>query len=152
MTMGHPESRRFVPIREAVVAVLASAPELAEVKVIVRDREAFGRLPATQHPAIGVFFAEAVGAERARWASNRRDHVYQLEVQVAVRSLETAQASEDLLLGYVEAVEDALRAAPTLGGLVRSMAVSVVKRVRTKVESYWHSQATLLVVCEQRTS
>ncbi len=150
--MSHPESRRFVPIREALVAVLASAPELAEVKAIVRDRDAFARLPASQHPAMGVFFAESVGTERTRWASNRRDHLYQLEVHVAVRSLESAQDSEDLLLAYIETVEDALRTAPTLGGLVRSMAVNVVKRVRTKVESYWHSQAVLLVACEQRTN
>jgi len=150
--MAHPESSRFVPIREAVAAVLSSAPELAEVKSIVRDREAFARLPASGHPALGVFFADTVGAERPRWASNRRDHAYQLEVHVGVRSLESAQASEDLLLAYVEAVEDALRAAPTLGGLVRTMAVSLVKRARTKVESYWHSQAMLMVVCEQRTS
>jgi len=53
---------------------------------------------------------------------------------------------------YVEAVEDALRAAPTLGGLVRSMTVGLVRRARTEVESYWHSQAVLLVTCEQRTS
>lgn len=149
--MAHPQSSRFVPIREAVVAVLASAPELAEVKSIVRDREAFARLPASRHPALGVFFADTVGAERPRWASNRRDHAYQLEVHAAVRSLESGQASEDLLLAYVEAVEDALRAAPTLGGIVRSMAVSLVRRARTQVESYWHSQAVLLVVCEQRT-
>jgi len=150
--MAHPQSSRFVPIREAVVAVLSSAPELAELKTVVRDREAFARLPASSHPALGVFFADTVGAERPRWASNRRDHAYQLEVHVGVRSMESAQASEDLLLAYVEAVEDALRSAPTLGGLVRTMAVGLVKRARTKVESYWHSQATLLVVCEQRTS
>lgn len=149
--MAHPQSSRFVPIREAVVAVLAAAPELAEVKAIVRDRDAFARLPASQHPAIGVFFADAVGAERPRWAGNRRDHSYQLEVQVAVRSLESAQASEDLLFAYLEAVEDALRASPTLGGLVRAMAVSLVRRSRTKVESYWHSLAALLVIAEQRT-
>jgi hypothetical protein len=150
--MAQPQSNRFVPIREAVAAVLSDAPELSEVKSIVRDREAFGRLPASGYPALGVFFADSVGAERPRWASNRRDHAYQLEVHVAVRSLESAQASEDLLFAYVEAVEDALRAAPTLGGLVRSMMVSLVRRARTKVESYWHSQAVLLVTCEQRTS
>ncbi|UCC68076.1 MAG: hypothetical protein JSV79_13365 [Armatimonadota bacterium] len=149
--MAHPQSNRFVPIREAVAAVLASDPQLVEVRCIVRDREAFARLPASRHPALGVFFADVVGAERPRWASNRRDHAYQLEVHVAVRSLESGQASEDMLLAYVEAVEDALRAAPTLGGLVRSMAVGLVRRSRTKVESYWHSQAVLLVTCEQRT-
>jgi hypothetical protein len=57
-----------------------------------------------------------------------------------------------LLFAYVEAVEEALRAAPTLGGLVRAMAVSLVRRSRTKVESYWHSQAMLLVIAEQRTA
>ncbi|MFB3883115.1 MAG: hypothetical protein ACE149_17745 [Armatimonadota bacterium] len=150
--MAHPESSRFVPIREAVVGVLAAAPELAEVRAIVCDRDAFARLPASQYPAIGVFFADAVGAERPRWASNRRDHSYQLEVQVAVRALESAQASEDLLFGYIEAVEDALRAAPTLGGLVRAMAVSLVRRWRAKVESYWQSQAVLVVIAEQRTA
>jgi len=149
--MAHPQSNRFVPIREAVVAVLANDPQLAEVKSIVRDREAFARQPASGHPALGVFFADTVGAERPRWASNRRDHAYHIEVQVAVRSLESAQSSEDLLFAYVEAAEDALRAAPTLGGLVRSMSVSLIRRARTKVESYWHSQAVLLVTCEQRT-
>jgi len=150
--MPHPQSNRFVPIREALCAVLASAPELGEVKCTVRDRDAFARLPASRHPALGVFFADAAGAERPRWASNRRDHAYQVEVHVAVRSMESAQASEDLLFAYVEAVEDALRAAPTLGGLVRSMTVGLVRRARTEVESYWHSQAVLLVTCEQRTS
>ena len=149
--MAHPQSNRFVPIREAVVGVLSNDPELGEVKSIVRDREAFARLPASAHPALGVFFADTVGAERPRWASNRRDHAYQLEVNVAVRSLESGQASEDLLLAYIEAAEDALRAAPTLGGIVRSMAVTLIRRARTKIESYWHSQAVLLVTCEQRT-
>ncbi len=149
--MAHPESSRFIPIREAIVAVLANAPQLVEIKSVVRDREAFARLPVSQHPALGVFFADTVGAERPRWVSNRRDHIYQLEVHVAVRAMESAQASEDLLLAYIEAVEDALRDAPTLGGLVRSMSVSLVRRARSKVESYWHSQAVLLVLCEQRT-
>jgi len=149
--MPHPQSNRFLPIREAIVAVLANAPELAEVKSILRDRDALAALPDTRFPALGVFFSDIAGAERPRWASNRRDHAYQIEVHVAVRSLESAQASEDLLFAYVEAVEDALRAAPTLGGLVRSMTVSLVRRTRAKVESYWHSQAVLLVTCEQRT-
>jgi len=149
--MGHPESRRFVPIREAVCAVLVSAPELGEVKSVVRDREAFARLPATRYPALGVFFADTVGEERARWAGNRRDHAYQMEVHVAVRSLESAQVCEDLLFAYVEAVEDALRAAPTLGGMVRSLSTSLVQRVQAKVEQYWHSEAVLLVIAEQRT-
>ena len=149
--MAHPQSNRFVPIREAISAVLAGDPELAEVKSILRDREAFAALPATRHPALGVFFADSVGAERPRWASNRRDHAYHIEVHVAVRSRESAQACEDLLLAYVEAVEDSLRTAPTLGGLVRSMQAGLVRRARTKIESYWHSQAVLLVTCEQRT-
>jgi hypothetical protein len=148
--MADPESSRYVPIREAVCAVLMNAPELAEVKAVARDREAFGRLAATQYPALGVFFADAVGAERARWASNRRDHAYQIEVHVAVRSLESAQACEDLLFAYVEAVEDALRGAPTLGGLVRAMASGLVRRARRKVEQYWHGEAMVMVVCEQR--
>jgi|GEM_PF-1684216 len=149
--MAHPESTRFVPIREAIAAVLANAPDLAEVKGIVRDRNAFASLPASRYPAIGVFFADTVGAERPRWAGNRRDHAYHIEVRLAVRSMENAQASEDLLLAYVEAVEDALRSAPTLGGLVRTMSSSMVKRTRAKVESYWRSEALLLVTCEQRT-
>ena len=149
--MAHPQSNRFVPIRESICGVLASTPELAEVKSILRDREAFAALPTTRHPALGVFFADSVGVERPRWASNRRDHAYQIEVHVAVRSLESAQACEDLLLAYVEAVEDSLRTAPTLGGLVRSMQAGLVRRARAKVESYWHSQAVLLVACEQRT-
>lgn len=149
--MAHPQSNRFLPIREALVAVLANAPELAEVKSIVCDREAFARLPSSRHPALGVCFADTAGAERPRWASNRRDHAYHLEVHVAVRTLESAQAGEDLLFAYIEAVEDALRAAPTLGGLVRSMSLTLVRRARTKIESYWHSQAVLLVICEQRT-
>jgi hypothetical protein len=148
--MPHPQSTRFVPIREAICEALIAAPALAEVKSVVRDREALARLPATQFPAIGVFFADTVGAERARWAGNRRDHSYQFEVQIAVRSLESAQASEDLLFAYLEAVEDALRATPTLGGIVRFMSAALVRRARTKVESYWHSQAVVLVSCEQR--
>jgi hypothetical protein len=123
---------------------------LVEVKAIVQDREAFARLPASRYPAIGVFFSDNAGMERARGAGNRRDHGYQLEVQVAVRSLESAQVCEDLLLGYVEAVEDALRAAPTLGGLVRVMTVSLTRRFRAKIESYWHAQAALLIMAEQR--
>ncbi len=149
--MAHPESRRFVPIREAVCAVLVGAPELAEVKSVVCDREGFARLPATRYPALGVFFADTVGEERARWTGNRRDHAYRLEVHVAVRSLESGQGCEDLLFAYVEAVEDALRAAPTLGGLVRSMSTSLVRRVQRRVEQYWHSEAVLLVIAEQRT-
>ncbi len=149
--MAHPESSRFVPIREAMVEVLRVAPQLVEVKAVVCDRDALARLPATKLPAVGVFFADTVGAERPRWVGNRRDHSYQLEVQIAVWAMESAQASEDLLLAYIEAVEDALRAAPTLGGLVRAMAVSLVRRWRSKVESYWHSQAVLLVIAEQRT-
>jgi hypothetical protein len=149
--MAHPQSNRFIPIREAICAVLASAPELAEVKSIVRDREAFARLPTTRLPALGVFFADLAGAERPRWASNRRDHAYQLEVHLSVCSLESGQTCEDLLFAYVEALEDALRAAPTLGGLVRSMSVSLVRRTRSRAESYWYSQAVLLVTCEQRT-
>jgi hypothetical protein len=148
--MADPESLRYVPIREAVCAVLEGAPALADVKAVVRDREAFGQLATTQFPALGVFFSEAVGTERARWASNRRDHTYQLEVRVAVRSLEGAQACEDLLFAYVEAVEDALRAAPTLGGLVRAMASGLVRRARRKVEQYWHAEAVLMALCEQR--
>jgi hypothetical protein len=149
--MPHPQSTRFVPIREAIIGVLAGAPELSEVRAVVRDREAFARLGVSEHPALGVFYADTAGAERARWAGNRRDHAYQLEVHVAVCALESARASEDLLFAYIEAVEDALRGAPTLGGLVRSMVVSVVRRARAKVESYWHSHAALLVTCEQRT-
>jgi hypothetical protein len=149
--MAHPTSTRFVPIREAVCAVLEGAAPLAEVKSLVRDREAFARLGASAHPALGVFFADGIGQERARWAGGKRDHSYELEVHAAVRSLESAQACEELLFGYLEAVEEALRGAPTLGGLVRTMSVSLVRRAGGKVESYWHSQAVLLVSCEQRT-
>jgi len=148
--LAHPGSVRFVPIREALCEVLGAAPQLAEVKVIGKDREQFARLPASQHPALGVFYAEDVGLERARWASNRRDHSYEFEVHAAVRSLESVQSCEDLLFAYVEAVEDALRAAPTLGGLVRYMTVTLIRRTSAKVEANWHAQAVLLVTCEQR--
>jgi len=148
--MAHPESSRFVPIREALCAALAEAPALADVKVVMRDREGLARLPASQYPALGVFFADPAGAERPRWAANSRDHSYYFEVHVAVRSLESGQASEDLLLAYVEAVEDALRETPTLGGLVSFMSATLVRRARVKVESYWHSQGVLMVGCEQR--
>jgi hypothetical protein len=149
--VAHPQSNRYVPIREAICTVLINAPELEEVKSVVRDREQFARLPATRYPALGVFFAELVGGERARWASNRRDHAYQIEVHVAVQSLASAQVCEDLLFAYVEAVEDALRGMPTLGGLVRAMANGVVRRGHSRVEPYWHSEAVLLVTCYQRT-
>jgi len=148
--MAHPVSARFVPIREVLCEVLGAAPPLEEVRVIVKDREQFARLPASQHPALGVFYADGVGTERARWSGNRRDHSYEFEVHVAVRSLESAQACEDLLFAYVEAVEDALRVAPTLGGLVRFMTVSLVRRAGAKVDANWHAQAVLLVTCEQR--
>lgn len=148
--MAHPQSNRFVPIREALCDALGAAPELAAVKIVVRDREQLARLPASQHPAVGVFYADGVGVERARWAGHRRDHSYEFEVHVAVRSLESALDCEDLLFAYLEAVEDALRAAPTLGGLVRSMSVSLVRRASVKMEANWHAQAVLLVTCEQR--
>lgn len=148
--MAHPQSSRFVPIREALCEVLGAAPALEEVKTIAKDREQMNRLPASQHPALGVFYAEGAGAERARWAGNRKDHSYEFEVQVAVRSLESAQACEDLLFAYVEAAEDALRAAPTLGGLVRYMTVTLVRRASAKVDTNWHAQAALLLTCEQR--
>lgn len=148
--MAHPVSSRFVPIREALCEVLGAAPELEEVKTIVRDREQWARLSASQYPALGVFYAEGVGRERARWTGNRRDHSYEFEIQVAVRTLESARACEDLLFAYVEAVEGALRAAPTLGGLVRYMTVTLVRRASAKVDTNWHAQAALLVTCEQR--
>ncbi len=149
--MAHPSSKRFVPIREAVCAVLAAAPELEEVKALVKDRHAFGALPASRYPALGVFFADRAGRERSRWTGRRRDHDYQLEVHVAVRSLEGSQACEDLLFAYVEAVEDALRTAPTLGGLVRAVSTDVVRRGQRRVEQYWHAEAVVLVSAEQRT-
>ena len=148
--MAHPTSLRFVPIREAMCAALTNAPALAEVEVVARDREAFARLPASQYPAMGVFFADPAGGERPRWAANTRDHSYHFEVHIAVRSLESGQASEDLLLAYVEAVEDALRATPTLGGLVTFMSAVLVRRARAKVEQYWHSAAVVLVTAEQK--
>jgi len=150
--MPDPTSTRFVPIREAVCEALVDAPALAEVKVIARDREGFARLAASQYPALGVFFADPAGAERPRWAANTRDHSYFFEVHIAVRSLESGQASEDLLFAYVEAVEDALRATPTLGGLVTFMSATLARRARVKVEQYWHAQAVLLVGCEQRVT
>lgn len=149
--MPHPESTRFLPIREAIIGVLASAPQLQSIAAIVRDRDLLARLPASRHPALGVFFADTAGRERPRWAGNRRDHLYQLEVHIAVRALESAQASEDLLFAYVEAVQDALREAPTLGGLVRCLTATLLRRLRRKAEPYWHSQAVLWVACEQRT-
>src|SRR5574340_1390865 len=148
--MSDPISVRFVPIREAVCTALVTAPALQGVKAVVRDREAFARLPATQHPALGVFFADPVGGEQARWASNSRDHSYQFEVHAVVRSLESGQACEELLFGYVEAIENALRVMPTLGGLVRCAATRLVRRTRTKAGAYWHAQAAVLVVCGQR--
>lgn len=149
--MAHPQSTRYVPIREAVCAALLGAPALGEVKAMVQDREAFDSLPSTRLPALGVFFSDSMGGEQARWASNRRDHSYQLEVWVAVASRESAQACDDLLLAYVEAVEDALRAAPTLGGLVRWLEVALARRARRKAESYWHARAVLQVTCARRT-
>ena len=146
--MGHPESVRFVPIREAICSALADAPPLAEVKTVVRDREAFAALAASQYPAIGVFFADPAGREKALYAAGGRDHSYQFEVHVAVRALEGAQACEDLLFAYVEAVEDALRAAPTLGGLVRYMGMDLVRRRQLRGGAYWQAQAALIVRCE----
>jgi hypothetical protein len=147
--MAEPVSVRYLPIREAVCNLLAGFPALAEVKEIVRDEELFANLPATRFPALGVFFAQNAGEELAQWASMRRDHRYWLEVRAAVRSLESAQASEDLLFSYIEAVEDALRSEATLGGLVRDMRAGLVQRARRRAGDYWHSEAAFLVVCEK---
>ncbi|NIM07232.1 MAG: hypothetical protein GTO55_11305 [Armatimonadetes bacterium] len=147
--MADPTSVRYLPIREAVCSLLADYAALVEVKEIARDEEAFVNLPGTCFPALGVFFAQNAGEEVAQWASRRRDHRYWLEVRVAVRSLESARACEDLLFSYVEAVEDALRSDATLGGLVRDMSAGLVQRSRRKAGDYWHSEAAFLVMCEK---
>lgn len=143
-----PISTRYLPIRDAVCEALEGFGALADVKQIAKDEETFAALPATCYPALGVFYADNAGEETALWAATRRDHRYWLEVRIAVRSLESAQASEDLLFGYIEAVEDALRATPTLGGLVRNCSGGVVSRVRQRVGEYWHAEAAFLVTCE----
>jgi len=147
--MADPTSIRYLPIRNAVCDLLAAFPALGEVKEIARDEEEFAALPATRFPALGVFFAQTAGEEIPQWAALRRDHRYWLEVRVAVRSLESARACEDLLFSYIEAVEDALRSEPTLGGLVRNLAASQVGRNRRKIGEYWHSEAAFLVLCEK---
>ncbi len=147
--MAEPVSVRYLPIREAVCDLLAGYAALAEVKEIVREEESFGALAATRFPALGVFFAQNAGEEIPQWAASRRDHRYWLEVRVTVRSLESARVCEDLLFSYVEAVEDALRSDPTLGGLVRNMAATQVGRNRRKVGEYWQAEAGFLVVCEK---
>jgi len=147
--MAEPVSVRYLPIREAVCDLLAGSAGLAEIKEIVRDEEGFAVLAGTRFPALGVFFADNAGEEVAQWAGLRRDHHYWLEVRVAVRSLESARACEDLLFSYIEAVEDALRSDATLGGLVRNMSAGLVQRSRRKAGEYWHSEAGFLVVCEK---
>jgi hypothetical protein len=147
--MSDPVSVRYLPIREAVCDLLEGYAALSEVKEIAREEESFGAIAATRYPAIGVFFAQDAGEELAQWAAMRRDHRYKLEVRVAVRSLESARVCEDLLFSYVEAVEDALRSEPTLGGLVRSMAAEMVQRGKRKVGEYWHGEAGFIVICEK---
>lgn len=144
-----PTSSRYVPIRDGVYELLVGAASLAEVKTFERDREAFENLAASMYPAVGVFFADATGEEEARWAGGRRDHVYRLEVHGAARSLQSRRACEDELMAFVEAVEDALRAAPTLGGLVRDMAVRLTKRQAAPEGEYWLARAVVQVVCEK---
>lgn len=147
--MADPISVRYLPIREAVCALLAGYPALAEVKAIARDEESFAALAATQFPALAVLFAQNAGEEVALWANQRRDHRYWLEVRVAVRSLQSARACEDLLFSYVEAVEDALRSDLTLGGLVRYMSAGLLQRTRRKAGEYWQAEATFVVMCEK---
>jgi hypothetical protein len=147
-----PTSTRYLPIREAVCDLLASAPALADVKTIERDAEAFANLPATQYPALAVFFAEAAGEERAQWAGGERDHVYRLAVHVAVRSLESARACEDELFSYLEAVEDALRANPTLDGLVRCLLAGLIGRHTERTPSYWLSRGIIALTAQQKVS
>ena len=149
--MAVPTSSRYLPIRDAICDLLAAAPALSEVKAIERDAEAFRNLPASMYPALGVFFAEQPGVERAQWVGGRHDHSYRLDVHVAVRSAESARACEDQLFCYVEAVEDALRGSPLLGGLVRNMAVGVVRRWQDRSAPYWQAEAVVAVVCEKRT-
>jgi len=147
--MADPTSTRYLPVREAICDALSGAAALAEIKEIARDAESFNNLPATQYPALAVFFAQTAGEEVDRWASRRRDHRYWLEVRVAVRSLASAQAVEEALFSYIEAVEDALRAAADLGGLVRHMRAHLVERTRHKVGDYWHGEAAFMVLCEK---
>ena len=147
--MADPTSVRYLPIREAVCDTLAAAPALADIQTIARDEESFNNLPATQYPALAVFFAHTAGEEVDRWASRRRDHRYWLEVRVAARSLASSQAVEDLLFSYIEAIEDALRGVADLGGLVRHMRANLVERTRRKIGDYWHGEAAFLVLCEK---
>jgi len=137
-------SKRFVPIREAVCRTLTTAPELAEVKAVLRDREILARLPGTGLPALGVFFATSAG-------KGRSDQPYRIEVHVVVGVVER-WASEDRLFAYIEAVENALRAVPTLGGLIRTMSVGLTSLHYMNVESYWRSHAVLLLTCERLKS
>ena len=145
-----PTSTRYLPIREAVCDLLAATPALADIRTIERDAEAFANLAATQYPALGVFFAEAAGEERAQWAGGERDHLYRLAVHVAVRSLESARACEDELFSYLEAVEDALRANPTLNGLVRCLFVGLIGRHTEKTASYWLSRGVIAVTAQKK--
>jgi hypothetical protein len=147
--MTTPTSTRWLPIREAVRARLAGA--LTDLAAVVQDREAFDNLAATQYPAVGVFFGDRAGEERPQWVANRRDHEYALEVWVAVRNLASAQAAEDELFAWVEAVEDALRGDPTLGGLVRNLAGGLVARGVAREENFWLGRAVIAVVAQKGT-
>lgn len=149
--MADPVSGRYLPVRQGVMAALQAWPALAGVARWVSDEASLGQTAASQTPAIGVVYAALAGEERSAWAGSGRDHTYLLEVRVVVRAL-AAGACEDLLFGYVEAVEDALRADPTLGGLVRFAGAGAVRRSRRGEGGAFLGEAVVEVSCEARVS
>ena len=149
--MADPTSVRYLPIRDGLLALLQDWEALSGVKRWVTDEPAFTQVAASQAPAVAVLFADPAGEERAAWAGNGRDHSYYLELRVVVRALDSGLC-EDLLFGYVEAIEDALRADPTLGGLVRNAVLGSVRRVKHSEQGAFVGQAVLEVSTESRVS
>jgi len=149
--MADPSSGRYLPIRDGLLGALQGWPALGGVKRWCTDEAAFGQTAASQAPVIAVCYADVAGEERSAWAGKGRDHSYYLEVRLAVRALDSG-ACEDLLFGYVEAAEDAIRADETLGGLVRHTAIGSVRRVRQADGGAFLGQAVIELSCEAKVA
>jgi len=147
--MAEPVSTRYLPVRDALLAALQGWPALAGVKRWVTQEGVLAQTAASQAPAVGVFYAPLAGEERLSWAGGGRDHSYYLEVRLVVRSLDS-QECEDTLFAYAEAVEDAVRADPTLGGRVRFAALGSLRRVAGTEGNAFLGQGVVEVSCEER--
>jgi hypothetical protein len=98
------------PVRQALIAAIGALPELAGVKV------SYGPPIPIPHQFVWIGDATATQAAAAL-GKRRRDERYDLECRCSVvRQGNDAEAAAGLAHGYVAAIEDYLRANPTLPG------------------------------------